>query len=279
MITKEQQYKYLSKKTREIIFDLRQLSDPLDQAAIHRLRVELKKMRGILHFLETCSEQPLRKTFHSLKSIARQSGEVRDAYNNLVLAQQVHLSDAVVREQSQLLSIAGEALLGDLKKYARDLKRSEKELVVTESIRRRSVTDWYQSQLRQIAGLFSSLSGEALHEARKRIKHLLYVQHWLQANPSSSEHLNIEYLDRLQEAIGKWHDREMVRQVLVRMGASAEEGSIALQKEWQKAREQVFGLADDFLGKAISYASTRERLYYQRSVPSPSARSPIYLFL
>jgi CHAD domain-containing protein len=73
------------------------------------------------------------------------------------------------------------------------------------SVHAGQVLRWYAGEIIR-TGLLLGGVGDELHQARKKIKTMLYVQKILPPEITERVRLNTDYLDQLQEAIGQWHD-------------------------------------------------------------------------
>jgi CHAD domain-containing protein len=104
------------------------------------------------------------------------------------------------------MQMAAETFTANIRRFRKKGKKASKRLQTDmQSIQLKQIRRWYAREIIRI-GILLTRSGDALHEARKRIKTLLYVQKLLPAAITALVRLNTDYLDRLQEAIGQWHD-------------------------------------------------------------------------
>jgi len=168
-----------------------------DQQDLHKFRIQVKKLRAFLTMSEHSRDHSkLLPYFKPVKKIFKCAGELRNSHIKQLLSQTEQPAENAVRNfHSQK---------GKFRKY---IKKTYPRLVSKiKSIKNAAVEKFYESQLRLIADSFLMLnSDEQLHDCRKRIKVLLY-NHKLVHNLLPFQ-LNTEYLDQLQETIGKWHDQ------------------------------------------------------------------------
>ncbi|MCX2452369.1 hypothetical protein OQX61_13930 [Pedobacter sp. PLR] len=79
-------------------------------------------------------------------------------------------------------------------------------------VKRGPIQRFYQDQLQRISrSLNGVISDGRLHVIRKQIKGLLY--NYKPFCDILNMHLNTGYLEQVEEAIGKWHDQLMIRQL------------------------------------------------------------------
>jgi CHAD domain-containing protein len=110
------------------------------------------------------------------------------------------------------------------------------------SIHAGCIRNWYAQQLIRTGVLLTS-SGDRLHKARRQIKELLYVHGLLPAGLARELDLDKEYLDRLQDAIGKWHDAAMVA---TSWAGKDLDGSQAMVRECREKEAAVRRMTEDF---------------------------------
>ena len=155
------------------------------------------------------------KDFNFLKKMYRQAGAIRDAGNHLLLLEKVQAAPEFFRqEQQQLQSEASEDFINRIKTYRKKGKKAARRLLAdVRSVPADSIKDWYAAELIRISILLNA-SGDELHDARKGLKTLLYVHGLLPSRVARELSLNQDYLDKLQDAIGEWHDAFIVARTL-----------------------------------------------------------------
>jgi CHAD domain-containing protein len=248
MLKKSKQRHYLAKQDREWQQELSAFGASHDEDAIHRLRVTIKKMKAFARFSNACSGRDVIKDVNLLKKMYRQAGTIRDAGNHLQLLEKVHPAPEFYREeQEQLKSAAAETFIGHIRYYRKQGKKARRRLLADlHAIRLDCIRDWYATQLIGISVLLTA-SGDRLHKARKQIKDLLYVLHLLPSRLVKELRLNRDYLDQLQEAIGRWHDTWVVAGAWAGKDLS---GSQAMIKECREKEAAVRALAGQFYHRA-----------------------------
>jgi CHAD domain-containing protein len=251
MLKKNRQQRYLVKKDKQWRHELKAFGETLDQEAIHRLRVNIKKIKAFARFSRDCSGRDTMKDFNLLKKMYRQAGIYRDAGNNLRFLQDVHPAPEFLKqEQEQLQQKASELLISKGKDYRKRGKKVARRLLGhVRAIPADRVKDWYGTELIKI-GVLLNASGDELHQARKAIKSLLYVLDLLPPRIVKELRLNRDYLDQLQESIGQWHDTFVVTAV---WNEAALVGVQALFNDCHDKELVVRTLAGDFYRRAHLY--------------------------
>ncbi|HMI63925.1 MAG TPA: CHAD domain-containing protein [Puia sp.] len=253
MLSRKKQRKYLTKKERDLLIQLRAYSESGDADALHRLRLDVKKVKAFVQMVKACSDKKASrdrsasKDFGLLKKMFRQAGKVRDASNTIKLLEQLHSVPAFTVEQDHLRVSAADEFRQQAEKYRKNGKKAGRRLLEdVNAIRTGCIRDWYGEQLIRI-GVLLTASGDELHEARKKIKELLYVEKLLPSGLVDELRLDDEYLDKLQDLIGQWHDMAMIVAAYAgREGADSQ----AMIDECAKREGRVRELAGEFYLRA-----------------------------
>jgi CHAD domain-containing protein len=248
MLKKKKQQRFLDKKNREWGNELRTFDSSREDEALHRLRLAVKKIKAFARLSAACSGDHAAKDIHLLKKMFKQAGTIRDAGNHLQLLEHFHgAPESYKTEQDQLKATASAQFVHDIGEYRRLGKAAARRMSADiHSIRTGCIKDWYAAQLVKI-GVLLTASGDRLHKARKLIKELLYVLKVLPSGLANELGLDVEYLDKLQDAIGKWHDVALVA------GAWAGKdliGSQAMVRECREKLAEVRTLAGDYYMRA-----------------------------
>lgn len=259
MLTKDRQRKYLNKKNQEWQHHLREFVESRDPEALHQLRLTLKKVKALARFTAACSGSDPVKDFNGLKKMFKQAGVIRDAGNHLELLERFHPAPEEFKQQQQQVQIAEtEKFVRGAKKHIRKGKRAGRRLLADiHSISASRIHDWYAVQM-VATGILLTASGDELHKARKQIKDMLYVDKLLPVSVSESLRLDRQYLDELQEAIGRWHDASIVVAAWAGKDLAA---SQAMVGDYREKERVVRRLASEFYLRA------------HRSVPAPAPGS------
>jgi CHAD domain-containing protein len=210
MLTKKKQRRWLTGKGQEWLRQLKVFDDSHDQEALHRLRVEIKKIRALVRLAGARSGRRAAKDLHQLKRMFRQAGVIRDIDNQLRYLGQYQLLSPEFRDrQVQRLRTVVDKFAGKIKDYQKKGKKATRHLLSDiHGIQEERIRHWFSREI-ITTGILLKASGDQLHKARKKIKTLLYVQKILPKRMAERLRLNTNYLDRLQEAIGQWHDAVM----------------------------------------------------------------------
>ncbi|HUB61937.1 MAG TPA: CHAD domain-containing protein [Puia sp.] len=248
MLSRKRQRRYITEKGRQWLEELAAFDESRDEEALHRLRLGIKKIRALVRLSEGVRGKRLAGDFRRLKKMFRQAGVIRDTNNQLHLLEERQLLSPEYKEQQvRQIGAAADKFARKIKSYQKTGKKAERQLLAdVHSIRGRRIRRWFADEIIG-TGILLTSAGDELHLARKKIKTLLYVLKLLPHGLAAQLNLDKEYLDRLQSAIGKWHDTLVAASDWPDKGTAGEQ---QLMRECRDKEQAIRVLADDFYRKA-----------------------------
>jgi CHAD domain-containing protein len=227
MLKRKKQRRYLSKRCQNIRHYLQAYADSRGREDLHKLRVELKKIKAFMK---------LHKQKNTIREIFQHAGMIREADLNLEMMKQFHINQPAVKTRAQkTLKNEPDRFCAEVEHYGEIIQDACSDLKKQLSpIKGRKIKHWVSRQLKKIAVIIET---DQLHATRKRIKNLVYIHALYPKLP-----LNTEYLDQLQDTIGKWHDAEVAIGLL-------KKHSKALVKLRDESYEAVRTLSQNFKEK------------------------------
>ncbi|WP_423738094.1 CHAD domain-containing protein [Chitinophaga caseinilytica] len=238
MLTREKQYNYLIKRWLLIRRHLMAYSASGNQESLHRVRVEIKKIKALLQFTgSTGGRKNAPAQPRALRKMFRRAGKIRDAGIHLQLMQQYHITDAAFSAgETQAIEQLSAAFREDVAHFDKSLRQTFRKLLgALRPVRKRDVRRWLSRKVGAIAGMVASPGTDQLHPARKEVKSLIYFLGMLPGRLSRRSKINVSYLDQLQEAIGKWHDLD----ITVSLVTSRNPGGSKIISKLEKARDRA----------------------------------------
>lgn len=192
---------------------------------IHELRVSMKKIKSLAK-LSSFYDPGSNVYTTELKSIFKLAGEIR---NRRIISDQMSrykINDKTLRKYQQ--SAESNAITKFFVKRNHFLMRLDGfAQTIGQELRPipdNTVLDFYSTQLDQVRRCFAhSPNPGLLHECRKRIKHLIYLQELLSPRLHKRIGLDTNFMDQLQDLIGKWHDQVVLVEVLHEFNADSRE--------------------------------------------------------
>src|SRR5579862_614763 len=123
---KKEEAKYLDKEWKEMNTHLACFLETGDQEALHKFRVQIKKLRAMLSLFEDTSNQPgLLKDFKAVRKIFKYAGHIREAHTNLQLGKLYHLkNDAFESGQQKIIEEGTNEFQNNGKKFIKNIKET-----------------------------------------------------------------------------------------------------------------------------------------------------------
>ena len=246
MLKKKEQEKFLRKRGDNMMHHLSEFKRVQDPESLHQLRVEVKKLKGFLALSGYCTAK--QKLTPEAKHVFKQAGAIREAHLNLEFIKQNQLrvpqfkneQESTVLKQSREFSSAAKAYRKTIQKNINDITGKLK------PIPDKCIAGWYKKNIATLSDVFETLATSEIHEGRKKIKNLLHVYSMLDKTMAASLKLNIEYLEQLQEAVGKWHDVDVSYTMLTDAKLKNKKVLETFKKEIAKSLAAIKPLAANF---------------------------------
>jgi CHAD domain-containing protein len=257
---KKEEEKYLDKEWMEMNARLKTFLETGDQEALHKFRVQIKKLRAMLLLFEnTSKESGLLKNFKPVRQIFKYAGNIRDAHTNLELSERYKLKNELFETSQQKIIEEGTTeFQSKSAEFLKDIKTAHKKLKKQlHKVNDSQIAAYYKNQLEQIAANLT-VSGftEDMHTNRKLIKILVY-NHKLAGHALDGKvPFNVDYLDKLQEAIGKWHDNLLAEELFSLPELNDKPIVTKIKRLNSGVKRGITTLAKDFLKKATTIENT-----------------------
>jgi CHAD domain-containing protein len=228
---------YFKQRVKQVFNHLHDFDSSMSETDLHDFRVELKKMRAILKFLsKVYSKQKLKKSARLLSNIFQQAGDIREYQ---ILLQWLDKSDMNELKNQCFPEHRMVEMIQHFQQQTHLFKLELKEVVdqlsdfikSTNSILSEQYAIDLFAQINKI--ILKDCNASQWHDLRKRIKQWQYACNWVDEKDWNLEQA---YFQKLQEAIGHWHDIETIQQNLVAQ-QKAYSNQIEVLKEITKANQ------------------------------------------
>lgn len=211
MLGKARQQKYFLKYLSALNFHINTFMKTQNAESLHKFRIEVKRIKALISINESAKKKieslalPLRT-----QKAYRLCGEIRqiDIYIRQLKKFQL-LDPALSIEYNKLRKEKILKLKLFLGKHAEKITGTDRELSKhLNKISNETITSKTKNKLNKINNIlkFKYKDPEQLHTARKHMKQLIYIHKIIPRKSKIKLHLNINYLNSLQDLIGKWHD-------------------------------------------------------------------------
>lgn len=229
---------YFFQREKNLFKNLHDFELKSDEVSLHDLRVELKKMSAIISFLRTVyPKRNLKKTSQKIKTIFHETGEIREYQ---LLQQWLIKNKLLLIDQQYLPQYTLKNLTDDFHQHANVTRQILKELINETGkyvkITHQRLATKFAAQLHiQLTTITSKqLVKDEWHTLRKLIKLWMYAQNWIRNDAKTNVESGLLYYDKLQEAIGYWHDTEVMKETLFRKQIYLSK-DLEVQKDFAKA--------------------------------------------
>lgn len=229
---------YYNQRVKQVFNQLLEFDLNSSENSMHDFRVEIKKMRAILKFLKSVyPKQKLKKSARQLNNIFQQAGEIREYQLFLQWLKKNELEILIkhifpTKELEDLIKnfhVQVHQFKHDLKELTENINeyvRATNEILAEHYVRDLFVQ---MDELIKTSG-----SSSEWHELRKIIKQWMYAVNWMEAG----QDIDIAYYQKLQEAIGYWHDAEVIKETLLQKKIFLSH-DMELQKSFSIASEKL----------------------------------------
>jgi CHAD domain-containing protein len=195
---------YLKKRCAVLFKNLKLYRETGKPVMIHRIRVEIKKIRSVISFLqEICKKMKMEG--RQLDSLFDDAGKLRDLHVLMALNKTFN-KDSLFKDKFErkehLLSVRFKRHVPE---YVTSIKQLDENIRIKDCLHDSGkVNKYFRKQVKQIHDPFESASN--LHQFRMKVKKLMYVYDALPSSYHIDSEVNRQYLDKMQHRLGRWHD-------------------------------------------------------------------------
>jgi CHAD domain-containing protein len=232
--------RYFSQRVKHLFNYLHEFELTGSEVSLHDFRIEMKKLKAIIKFLRSVyPKQKFKKASHSLRNIFQSAGEIREYQ---ILQQWMHKIELPTIEKNYFPNDKMDVMIKAFHARSGNFKLQLKEIVefctkfiqTTNSILAEQYVVELYAQIDKILKRAPSMSD--WHELRKIIKQWMYAINWLPQNTETD--VALSYYNKLQEAIGQWHDLEVIKDTFT-MKQIYLSSDMNVQKDFSKAWDKL----------------------------------------
>ena len=199
---KQSRYKNLRKQ-------LEKCKVSLTPETLHGLRVELKKIKCLYRLLDNCNKNfRYSKHFKPLQKIFRKAGAIRDSdvLQKLYIEFKINKSEKnilkKVHKENQHIASFRQNATENLKVLD---KQEERTLKYFKEVNSRELNNYLLKLKNNLTEkIITGFKEDELHDIRKGCKEIIYLSRLSTGLFSAAR---IKLYDKLQDAIGQWHDK------------------------------------------------------------------------
>jgi CHAD domain-containing protein len=200
---------YANKQFKALKEDLESYHHLQDPEVLHKIRVEIKKIKVVLNLINYCVKKfKGHRHFIPFRTIFRKAGAIRQPevlYKLLMLYQIGGVTDEQIPRSKKLdkLSAAFQKevplFIGSVKTQKKKIKKHFDQVAKDNAHR---YVKRKKQELEQL--LFPTFNKAGLHKARKICKEVVYL-HWIDNQPKPDPFFN-----EVENIIGQWHDKQIL---------------------------------------------------------------------
>ena len=223
---------------------------------MHQLRVQIKKLKSLLIlFASNKDNKNLIKIFNPIKGIFHHAGSIRDADIHRQVADNFGIKNSTFHKQQAEMMLeqaakfcqAGPGYLKEINKVGTRLETELKSVDVTD------ITAFYRSELDAVVLILAKREfNDTMHDCRKKVKNLLYNQKLFSKSLGANFRLNVPYLNRVQEALGQWHDSILARDLFSSQLQGEQEAINELNLQITNQEKAIVRITANFWGKVTA---------------------------
>ena len=233
---------YYAQRVKQFFHNLHDFEVNKDEDSLHDVRVEIKKLKALITFLKTIYPQKkLKKASHKISAVFRKAGDIREyqLLQRWINRHELSLLERDFFPRQKLIELSD-----DFHHHTRSHKQDFKEIIdavskYVHSVKQKQAEQYVSDLHVQMEKIVKTRpEADQWHELRKLIKQWLYAVNWVTDADSRRTYPDFSQYDTLQEAIGFWHDSEVIRDTLFLKQVYLSKDK-ALQKDFKKALSAI----------------------------------------
>lgn len=173
---------------------------------LHRLRVEIKKIKAVFSFAEYIYKQKHDAT--KLKPLFLKAGKIREMQINIHLLSAVPLPPKrLVTQLKKKETILIQQFIKNSSRYILLIKDFRKKACLPEILRsKKTIIKYFKKEREKANKTLQDIDREGMHEYRKKIKKMMYIYSALPKRMQKKIELNEAEINKQQKKLGDWHD-------------------------------------------------------------------------
>jgi CHAD domain-containing protein len=254
MVSKKRIRTYFAKRWNKLFKNFRAIQQSPDADSVHDLRVEAKKLKAFSALLNQANGRAGHLSIKQMKPLIRQTGVIREAELHLKTLYEYEFgSNGLEQEQKECIKNGYALLHNNGNTYKAGIKAVKKRFSKpVRTLKNKEVRNYIDSIIDQLILHFLwPIDTEQLHEARTKIKNLVYIVEMLPQKLQVKININIKYLDPLQELIGQWHDLNLTLHLLQNKNLDKDPSFTAMKAQEVALLEQIKKEVEYFAGKVV----------------------------
>lgn len=217
---------------------------------LHRLRVDIKKIKAVLAFAEKLYKKKYNAT--KLKPLFFKAGKIRELQINIHLLSGVpHPPKRLLTDLEKKEAILIQKFIRNSPKYIKLIKHFRKEIYLPKILpNKKIIKKYFKKEKKKAKKTLKIKDRESLHKYRTKIKKLMYIYNALPNKIKKEIELNEIAIEIQEKKIGGWHDLHAAIEFLS-LEYSAIKTSEYFLKTKEKEKRQFNALLADLTNNCI----------------------------
>jgi CHAD domain-containing protein len=233
---------YLDKRLDSVERNLQAYKEDNKPKRLHRLRVDIKKIRSVLRFIRKKYNQEY--DLSRLKTVFYRAGTLHDQQQHIRILEEAKASEALISELEDQKNKHKASFVSHISHYLGYTAETRGEMALpTEKLDKKTVKEYFEKRIKKAKQDIGQQDRGKAHKFRKRLKNILYLYKALPKKLRKSIQLDAGYLDTLQDKAGNWHDTQQALTYLAENTSSqnTSESQAQLDKREKKQFEKLLG--------------------------------------
>jgi CHAD domain-containing protein len=238
--------KFAHRQFKSLISDLKKYRDDKKSETLHKIRVDIKKLKAILGVVNASEKRfKAHKNFIPLRSISRKAAEIRDREVQAQLLTKVKMDKDELRPGDANVKKLITSFESNIPSFIKTAKRKRNKLEPDlKQVKKNDLTRYLHKKRNEIQSqLFPRPKMRYIHKTRKVVKEVVY----LSEADGKLTRKEIEFYNRMQDMIGTLHDKQVLLQLLKKQNDQSSKTQYEVIKtECLSDKKEIFHLAADF---------------------------------
>lgn len=223
-----------------------------EQPFLHKLRVDIKKLRALSEFIEHCDKDyDSHKSLKLIREIFHTAGHLRDAFVLGKLAEEFKVNKELFVSGNDKQRFHFEKLKKLFLKKSYIIADERRKAAKKNSyIKTELLIEYIAGMRNEIIAQLKNSSPKKLHSTRREIKKLLVLHKlYSKAEKKILPQADILFFDNIQESMGNLHDLENFRNALMelRMNSVLRKKVVVVSNQEKLLSEQIFTTCNNWL--------------------------------
>lgn len=243
---------YTRSEIKSLINHLRDYGRHGKPDALHKIRVDIKKIKAILAVLDGSLKRfKAHKNFIPLRNIFRKAGSIREPDVLAQMLKQYKVDETVDELTSGDVKRSAAVFKSDVPRFIDIVKDRTKKLPgFSKQVHHDDFSSYLTDKKKEVKSqLYPRPRMAIIHKVRKGIKELMY----LSALEDDGKKGEVKFYDGMQDVIGKFHDKQVLLDLLKSKNGQAHRDQLSsIRSECLSDKREIFRLASEYYKKVES---------------------------